>query len=74
MSVFRPSIGPTRPAPAHFPYDDHGTLDDVWAGRVSMASVPRVPERKRFCEQCQSRVTATQAAGCRGVFCKARES
>jgi hypothetical protein len=74
MSVFRPGIGPSRPAPAHFPYDDHGTLADVWAGRQTMASVPRIPESKRFCEQCQSRVTAAQAAGCRSDFCKGREA
>ena len=74
ISVFRPSIGPSRPAPAHFPYDDHGTLADVWEGRDSMASVPRIPTRKRFCEQCQSLVTAEQATGCRGVFCKGREA
>jgi hypothetical protein len=72
MNVRRASLGRARPAPAHFPYEGHGTLADVWAGRRCPANAAALPQHKRFCRQCERAVTKAEAESCCAPFCKGR--
>lgn len=69
MRGYPPHLGPTRAAPAHFPYA-HPTLAEVWAREGTMVSVPKVTPVKSFCDQCDRRVSAKEAQRCGDRHCK----